>query len=227
MHDSAIVIPARNEEDALAVLLPRLCATHRVVVVDNNSTDHTAQVAEQAGAEVLFAQHTGYGEAVLTALDALSAAPPTFVVILDADVTAEVDHLNTLLAPLRAGQADLCLAIRDTTGHPGALTPPQRLGNAMALRWLKLKTGTTFGDLGPFRAFRWDVLPQLALTDRTWAFNIQMQHHAAARGLRIEELLIPHAPRQHGASKISGNVLGTARAAYIILRYMFRASNPE
>ena len=88
-----VIIPALNEQDAL----PRVLAdipqppVRRVVVADNGSTDATARVAREAGAEVVHQPERGYGAACLKALALLEEDPPDVVVFLDGDYSDHPD----------------------------------------------------------------------------------------------------------------------------------------
>jgi hypothetical protein len=79
-----------------------------------------------------------------------------------------------------------------------------------------------FGDVGSLRALRLDAVPRLNLADRGFGWNVEMQVRAVEAGLRIVEMPVRFRPRRAGESKISGTVMGTARAAWGILGMMFR-----
>lgn len=207
----AVVIPCLNEEEALPVVLGELPAGLRVVVGDNGSTDRSVELARAAGAEVVIQPRRGYGGAVQAALGALAADPPDVVVVLDADHSSWIEDLDALLAPIRAGEADLVLGDRTVLAEPGALTAPQRLGNALATWLIRLRTGVHYRDMGPFRAIRWPALVSLGMEDPTWGWNVEMQMKAARQGLRVKEVAVRYRPRI-GQSKISGTVKGVARA---------------
>ena len=81
-----------------------------VLVVDSNSTDGTAEIAEGMGARVLREPRRGYGRACLTGLAAASV--PDVVVFLDGDYSDRPDELPLLLAPITEGRADITLGSR-------------------------------------------------------------------------------------------------------------------
>lgn len=212
----AVVIPCLNEAEALPRVLGAIPREHRVVVGDNGSTDESPAIARALGAEVVHQPRRGYGGAVRAALDHLRADPPEVVVVLDADHSSYLEDLPLLLAPLAAGTADFVLGDRTRLAEPGALTPPQRVGNALATRLIRLRTGVRYRDMGPFRAIRWTALEALAMEDPTWGWNVEMQMKAARQGLRIREVPVRYRPRI-GRSKISGTVQGVARAGVRIV----------
>jgi glycosyltransferase involved in cell wall biosynthesis len=215
----AVVIPALNEAENLALLLPRLRAD-QVIVVDNGSDDGTGEVADRAGAVVVREPRRGYGAACLAGLAYLAANPPDVVVFLDADLSDDPDDLPSLLTPIAAGEADLvCSARRPARG---AMTATQRWGNRLATTLIWAATGRKFLDLGPFRAIRWSSLVTLRMSDQTWGWNVEMQMKAVQRGLRVVEVPLRYRVRERGTSKISGRVVGAARAGARILLSVHR-----
>ena len=194
----------------------------RAVVVDNGSHDQTAERARQAGAEVISEARRGYGTAVQRGIVHLEAEPPDVLVILDADHADSPELLTELVAPIALGLADLVQSDRTATAEPGALTPTQIFGNGLAVWLMHLATGHRYRDMGPFRAIRWSSLQELAMEDPTWGWNVEMQMKAVQAGLRILEIPMPYRKRRIGTSKISGTVIGSARAGYRILATISR-----
>ncbi len=210
----AVVIPALNEEKSLPHVISSIPAGVRVVVVDNGSSDGTGRVA---GAEVVFEGRRGYGSAVKAGFRYLASDPPDIVVVMDADLADDPHRMEELISPIRHGRADLVLADRTGLAEKGALQPAQRFGNALAVRLIHWTSGHRYRDMGPFRAIRWSSLQTLAMEDPTWGWNVEMQLKAANRGLRILEVPLPYRARVAGTSKISGNLLGAAKAGARIL----------
>ena len=128
----AVVVPALNEAESLPLVLADLPEVHRVVVVDNGSTDGTADVARRHGAEVVYAPRRGYGTAIQAGMNHLRGAPPDILVILDADHADPAERLQDLTGPIARDEADLVLSDRSGTAEPGALT--SRSGSATASR---------------------------------------------------------------------------------------------
>lgn len=222
-----LIIPARNEEeniDAVAHALAQLPdgTLRRVVLVDNGSTDLTAQLSESAGFEVVHESRPGYGGACLAGLAHLADDPPEAVAFLDADLADDPDRLPALLGMIAEGSADLVLGQRQRLAEPGALDPHQRFGNWLACRLLRVITGYGYRDLGPMRAVRWRSLDRLNMADRTWGWTVEMQYKALRYGLRVAEVDVPYRKRRAGRSKISGSLVGSFRAAVKIIATLGR-----
>lgn len=214
------VIPALNEEAALPrvlAVLPRP-PVRRVVVADNGSTDRTAAVARAGGAEVVAEPERGYGAACLRALARLREDPPDVVVFLDGDGSDRPEELPRLLRPIERGEAELVIGSRRLgSSEPGALTVPQRFGNALACTLMRRMYGVRYTDLGPFRAIRWEALERLGMVDRNYGWTVEMQIRAAQLRLRHVEVPVTHRRRRLGESKVSGTVRGTLGAGAKIL----------
>jgi len=215
LSETAILIPALNEEDALPLVLEALPLErlHSVVVVDNGSTDRTVEVAEELGARVVRESERGYGAACLAGIEHLrqDAPPPRFLVFMDADHPEDAASLEELTGPL-AGSADLVLGARlHDGGDTGNVHVHARWGNRLVLATVRLLWGRSFVDLAPFRAVRFDALLDLGMDDRNWGWTLQMQLRAIDARLRIVEIFVPHRARAAGRSKISGSLTTSVR----------------
>jgi glycosyltransferase involved in cell wall biosynthesis len=211
-----VVIPARDEAAALPTVLPRLPPwLHEVVVADNGSRDGTGEVAARLGARVVREARRGYGFACLAGIAALSPAVDT-VLFMDADAADDPADIPALLAPIARGAAALVIGSRVAGAEPGALTPQQRFGNALACGLMRAGWGGRFTDLGPFRAITRAALERLAMTDTTWGWTVEMQVRALRAGLPVAEVPVRYR-RRIGVSKISGTLAGSARAGAKIL----------
>jgi glycosyltransferase involved in cell wall biosynthesis len=214
-----VIIPALDEEKALPRVLAEIPRppVRRIIVADNGSTDRTAAVAEEHGAEVVREPERGYGAACLRALAQLAGDPPDIVVFLDGDYSDHPAELLSLIDPIAAGHADMVIGSR-VRGHSerGALSPQQRVGNAIACTALRLFYGVHYTDLGPFRAVRWETLQELAMVDRNFGWTVEMQIKAAKRGVPYLEVPVSYR-RRIGVSKVSGTFRGSLSAGAKIL----------
>ena len=216
-----LIIPALNEEAALPRVLADVpTGVDEVLVVDNGSTDRTADVARQGGAGVVVERQRGYGAACWRGLCHMPSCD--VVAFIDADYSDPPDQLPVLVEPIARDQADFVLASRVLgQRESGAMPIHSLLGNRLACTLMGLLFAASYTDLGPFRAIRRDALDWLAMTDRGFGWTVEMQIKAVRAGLRIAEVPLP-TRRRIGVSKISGTVTGSVRAGYRILSTIAR-----
>ena len=218
------VIPARNEQDNIAPVVTALLNLHTieghrvvddVVVCDNGSTDATASQARQAGARVVHEPRAGYGPACLAAIAALRAVD--VVLFVDGDQSVDVGQSVTLLDAIADG-ADLAIGSR-TLGRSerGALSAPQRIGNHVASRMIRLLWGIPVTDLGPFRAIRTDALRRLDMRATAYGWTVEMQVKAVQSRMQMVEIPVDTRRRRFGKSKVGGTVRGVIGAGVGIL----------
>jgi glycosyltransferase involved in cell wall biosynthesis len=202
-----VVLPALDEAPALPALLARLPHGYRAVVVDNGSTDGTAEVAAAHGATVVVEHRRGFGAACAAGL---AAATAEIVAFCDADGSLDLADLPTVCQPVLDGTADLVLGARRPT-VAGAWPLHARLANRYLARRLRSATGAALTDLGPMRAARRTDLVTLDVADRRFGWPLEQVLRAGAAGWRIAEVPMPYHPRT-GRSKVTGTVRGTVRA---------------
>lgn len=213
---SAIIIPALNEEDAIGEVVRSVidCADE-VIVVDNGSTDRTAECAREAGATIVGARPAGYGRACMAGVAAAETAE--LLIFMDGDGADDPSDLPALITPILSGRADFVVGSRATgCVEQGALTLPQRWGNALATCLMRLLWGGRFTDLGPFRAIHSSAYRRLNMQAPTYGWTVEMQVRALKAGLRCEEAPVRYR-RRVGVSKISGTVKGVILAGAYIL----------
>ena len=218
-----VIIPAYNEADAIGKVIAAIPKeVSEVVVVNNNSSDQTATVAEQAGATVLFEPKKGYGHACLKGIAHVANHPPDVLVFLDGDYSDHPEELTKLTAPILEGEVDFVVGARvPELREKGALTPQQIFGNALAcflMRWLYRSRCT---DLGPFRAIRWSTLQDLNMKDKTYGWTVEMQLKVLRQEIRYQEVPLSYRKRI-GVSKVSGTVKGTIFAGIKIIGWIVK-----
>jgi glycosyltransferase involved in cell wall biosynthesis len=218
-HSIALIIPALDEEESIARQLSEIprALFAQIIVVDNGSTDGTAQAARRAGAEVVREPRRGYGRACQTGLAHLRPAM-TAVVFMDADLASAPQDVERLIHCFREERWDMVVGSRVLgMAESGALTPVQRFGNWLTTRLIHWIWGVRFTDLGPLRILSCDALRRLNLRDPDFGWNVEMQIKAARLGLRCTEIPVSSRRRRFGQSKISGTIVGSARAGAKIL----------
>lgn len=220
-----LIIPAYNEQQNMAALgcaIPREHFRH-IILVDNNSTDQTADLARQLGFVVLHQPIRGYGAACLKGICwlKLQCPPPEMVAFLDADLSDDPAQLPKLCKPIARGEAMMVIGSRRRLAESGSLTFTQRFGNRLACFLIRLTTGKKFTDLGPMRVIDWPTLLDLDMRDTTWGWTVEMQYKAAAHKLQCIDIDVPYRRRNAGVSKISGSIKGSIKAGYKILMTIF------
>ncbi len=232
-----VIIPALNEQESLPLVLGDLPQVGQVIVVDNGSTDATADVAQRCGATVVPETQRGYGSACLCGLATVRVQiergqdAPRVVVFLDADYSDHPELLPRLVAPVLSGDADFVLGSRLLGQRESGAMPPQSVfGNKLACFLMRLLFGLRYTDLGPFRAIEYSALESLNMEDENFGWTIEMQIKAGRAGLQTREIPVPYRCRV-GTSKISGTVMGSVKAGtkilYMIAKYGFRVKGQK
>ncbi len=221
----SVVIPALNEEDPIAGVIREVAASnmaHEIIVVDNASTDRTAERARAAGAKVIVEPRPGYGRACGAGVRAISP-DCEIVVFLDGDGSDCPEFMSEMVNPIISGTHDFVIGSR-TRGQrePGSMNFQQVASGRLAGFLLRLIYGVRYTDMCPFRAIRRDALERLNMREQTYGWNLEMQMRAARAGLRILEVPVNHRCRTGGQSKVSGTWRGTFVAGTRIIATLLR-----
>ncbi|MCK5751333.1 MAG: glycosyltransferase family 2 protein [Mycobacterium sp.] len=204
-----VVLPCLNEAASLPGVLADLPDGYRALVVDNNSTDATAEVARRHGAEVVAESRPGYGAAVHAGV---VAATTPIVAVLDADGSLDPRELPALVDDVEGG-ADMAIGRRRAV--PGLKWPwHARLGTAAVCWRLRTRHGLAVHDIAPMRVARRDALLDLGVADRRSGYPLELLVRAAQAGWTVTERDVAYGARTGGTSKVSGSVKGSAIAAW-------------
>ncbi len=221
-----VIIPVYNEEASIGKVLDEIPMEiiRNVVVCNNGSTDHTADVAISRGAILLNQPLKGYGNACLKGMEYLTGldAKPDIVVFLDGDYSDFPEEMYSVVQPIIRDSKDLVIGSRTLgTMEQGAMMPQQIFGNWLATNLIRIIYQYHFTDLGPFRAIRYDKLVEMNMQDKTFGWTVEMQVKAAKAGMKTAEVAVKYRKRI-GQSKVSGTVKGTVLAGYKILWTIFK-----
>jgi glycosyltransferase involved in cell wall biosynthesis len=208
-----VVLPCLNEAASLPGVLAAMPDGYRPLVVDNNSTDGTAEVARRHGADVVTEHRPGYGSAVHAGVE---AATTPIVAVIDADGSLDPAELPALIHELDRG-ADMAIGRRRPV--PGLRWPwHARLGTAAVCWRLRTRYGLPVHDIAPLRVARREPLLALGITDRRAGYPVELMVRAAKAGWTVVERDVPYGPRTGGKSKVSGSLRGSVHAGLDIWR---------
>src|SRR6478735_5149667 len=198
-----VVLPCLNEAASLPGVLAAMPDGYRPLVVDNNSTDGTADVARRHGAQVVSEPRPGYGSAVHAGV---VAAVTSIVAVIDADGSLDPGDLPGLVGDLDG--ADMAIGRRRAV--EGLRWPwHARLGTAAVCWRLRTRYGLPVHDIAPMRVARRDALLELGVTDRRTGYPVELMVRAAQAGWKVVERDVDYGPRTGGKSKVSGSLRGS------------------
>ncbi|WP_231515574.1 glycosyltransferase family 2 protein [Herbidospora cretacea] len=211
-----VVLPCLDEAEALPWVLERIPPGWRALVVDNGSTDGSAELARSLGATVVSEARRGFGAACHAGLVAATA---DVVCFCDCDASLDPGLLTGFVQRLEEGD-DLVLGRRRPQSR-GVWPAHARAGNQVLSHLVRRRTGVRLRDLGPLRAARREALLKLDLTDRRSGYPLEMVVRAADEGWRIREIDVPYLPRS-GKSKVTGTWRGTFQAVMDMRKVLAR-----
>jgi glycosyltransferase involved in cell wall biosynthesis len=227
MPNIKVIIPAYNEADSIPLVIKDIPSiVNEVIVVSNNSTDNTEVNAKNAGATVLVEKQKGYGYACLKGMDYISKLEqkPDIIVFLDGDYSDYPEELTKIVQPIIEENIDFVVGARvKELREEGSMTKPQIFGNWLATSLMKLFFGSTFTDLGPFRAINYEKLLKLKMEDKTYGWTVEMQLKVLKQKLSYKEISVNYRNRI-GVSKVSGTIKGAIFAGVKILAWIFKYS---
>lgn len=220
--DVSIVLPCLNEEDAIGECvreardwLGRSGLSGEVIVVDNGSTDRSAQLAREAGARVVQEPRPGKGHAVRRGIQ---VSKGRFLVLADADGTYDLSGLEQLIAPLQNGY-DMVIGNRLRGAMEFGSMPwlHRYVGNPLFGALISLITRRRFGDcLSGLRAFRREAWQTMAPQATGFELESEMCLRAGRHNLRVAEVPTSYAVRR-SPSKLQGLKHGWVIGRFIIL----------
>jgi glycosyltransferase involved in cell wall biosynthesis len=187
------ILPALDEEVAIgSVVLNARKYAGRVIVIDDGSSDRTAEIAMLAGAEVIqHPKNMGKGAALKTGFDLASQNGAKVVVTLDSDGQHDPSEIPELAAPILSGEADMVNGSRYMNGNKKDTPFYRRIGQSVLDRATNLNSGLHITDTqSGFRAFAQHTLPLFRFKSSGLAIESEMLTDAANAGLKIKEVEI-------------------------------------
>ena len=225
MKNIKVIIPAYNEEKAIGYVIQDIpSSVSEVIVISNNSTDDTIQVAKNAGATVLSESRKGYGYACLKGMEYIAQleTKPDIIVFLDGDYSDYPQELTQIIAPILEDDIDFVVGARVARfREKHSMTPQQVFGNWLATTLMKSFFNATFTDLGPFRAIKYEKLVALNMEDKTYGWTVEMQLKVLKQKMSYVEIPVRYKNRI-GISKVSGTVKGSIMAGIKIIGWIFK-----
>lgn len=212
-----VILPVLDEREAIPWVIDRMPPGYRPIIVDNGSTDGSAQVAAEHGATVVVEPRRGFGAACYAGL---TAASSELVCFMDCDASLDPADLPAITQPLRDGTADLVLGAR--RADRGAWPAHTRIANRYLARRVRRLCGAELSDIGPMRAAAREPLLALGIADRRSGWPLEMILLAGQAGWRVAERPVRYRHRV-GRSKVTGTVRGTIRAVQDMRAALARA----
>jgi glycosyltransferase involved in cell wall biosynthesis len=199
----SFLVPVFNEETTIREVLDRIAALDldaQIIVVDDGSTDRSAELARRDGVTVISREHRGKGAAIRAAIPLIDG---DIAVIQDADMEYDPAEVPALIEPIQRGVADVVFGSRLAGGRPQrAYLFWHKVGN----KFLSLVTGvlynTTLSDMETgYKAFRADVLRSLDLREDGFGIEPEITGEVCRRRLRVYELPISYFGRTFAEGK--------------------------
>ena len=211
-----VAIPCYNEELSVGKVVrdfQKALPGHAIVVYDNNSTDHTAERAREAGARVVPVPGQGKGVVVRTIFETTKAS---IVVLVDGDDTYEAEDVNKLIAPVVAGEADMVIGTR-LHNNPEEFRAMHHFGNRLLTGTLNSLYRTEHQDiLSGYRAFSRRFIEHLPLISTGFEIETELLIQAHEQNFGVREVPIRFRDRPPG----SFSKLNSFRDGYRILLTM-------
>ena len=209
-----VILPALNEAAAVEWVLRRMPNGYRPIVVDNGSSDRTAEIAAALGATVVHEPLRGFGSACWAGLQ---AATDDVVCFMDCDASLDPVALPLVAGYVERDEADLVMGAR--IAERGAWPVHARIANRVLAFDVRRRTGLHLADIGPMRVTRREPLLALHMLDRRSGWPLEMVLRANSAGWRIRNVPVEYAERA-GRSKVTGTARGTLRAVQDMSRLL-------
>ena len=224
----AVLIPCYNEAMTIAKVIDdfhRVLPDATIYVYDNNSSDSTADIAREHGAQVRFESRQGKGNVIRSMLREIDA---DYYLMVDGDDTYPAEAAESLLLPLIEGRADMCVGDRLSNGTYGSENDRafHSAGNNMVRKLIKWLYGFEFQDvMTGYRSFNKIFAKTLPVLSRGFEIETEMSIHAVDKGWRIANVPIDYRDRPEGSeSKLS--TFSDGRKVLMTIMSLFKDYKP-
>ena len=213
-----VMIPCHNEEMTIGKVIhdARASLPHAAVcVIDNNSTDRTAQIAQGAGAAVIREKRQGKGFAVQSMFSRVEA---DIYVMVDGDDTYDLRRLPEMVAAIEQDQADMVVGSRLGNCEEKSFRPLHSFGNQL-VAWLinRFFGGNLTDVMSSFRVMSRDFVESMTITSTGFEVETELTIKALKHHAVIDEMVICDRARPHG----SFSKLSTFRDGILVIRTIF------
>lgn len=222
----AITIPCYQEEKTIAKVVGdfrALVPDATVYVFDNNCTDRTAELAREAGAEVIREKRQGKGYVVAALFEVIKE---DIIVMIDGDGTYDASAVHRLLKPILDGDADMVVAARLQQYSDNSFRKCHVAGNQMVCRIINRMFGANISDIfSGYRAFTRECALVIPITSRGFDVETELTVQSLYRGMVLKEIEAPYGERPEGSfSKL--NTIPDGIRVLLRLFLLLRAYKP-
>jgi dolichol-phosphate mannosyltransferase len=192
-----VIIAALNEEPGIGLTITELSEnlhTHRVLVVDGNSRDKTVEIAKDCGADIVFQDGVGKGDAISKALKYLDHSVD-YVVLTDADYTYPAEYVPEMIEILERNPhvGMVCGNRFSRQTDEGAVRSSFYFGNKLLAFAHNLLNGVALNDpLTGLRVIRAEILREWAIRSKGFDVEVELNHQVERQGFKIVEVPIKY-----------------------------------
>jgi len=195
-----ILIPCLNEEITIGKVIHDFqdaIPEAKIIIFDNNSTDRTAAIARESGAEVIPESRPGKGHVIASMFMKVDA---DYYVIVDGDDTYSAEHVRKLLEPVMQEQADMAVAVRLAEYTATSFRPLHIFGNNLVRRLVNWIFKSNLSDImSGYRAYSRELVQSIPILSSGFEVETEMTIRILDYGFRIKEVPLPYRERPEGS----------------------------
>jgi len=195
-----ILIPCLNEEITIGKVIHNFqdaIPEAKIIVFDNNSTDRTAAITRECGAEVIPESRPGKGHVVASMFRKVDA---DYYVIVDGDDTYSAEHVRKLLEPVMKEQADMAVAVRLAEYTARSFRPLHVFGNNLVRRLVNwIFKGNLADIMSGYRAFSRELVQSIPILSSGFEVETELTIRILDYGFRNKEVPLPYRERPEGS----------------------------